>query len=235
MKNETDQHRTLKELLTKKLEEWFGAAIMEYHSSGHELDVFSVSTQGVSAMIEIIWTPSTTNFYKDMMILLQSDAQVKILIVNRLILEKPELVRAYRKARIKEMQRGTMVSDMIDGSKLLQDEIYLNEDVKNHILRLVNDSKLSTEVEVDELKRRIFTDEPLSGIISECLNIARLRNFSETEKWLNNELYGYPTDSFHDENELIGLAVSKLPNNPDYRIIRPKLRFLFGTRYEEVD
>jgi hypothetical protein len=32
--------------MLEKLEEWFGVTIDEYPSMGHELDVFSVSSQG---------------------------------------------------------------------------------------------------------------------------------------------------------------------------------------------
>jgi uncharacterized protein (DUF1499 family) len=83
--------------------------------------------------------------------------------VNNAILDKPELVRAFQKARIKETQRGFVVSEMIDGTKILEDENYLTADVKNQIFKLINDCKLTIEVETEELRRRVFTSELASA------------------------------------------------------------------------
>lgn len=62
MKNrraETDEHKMLKALMFEKLTSWLtGSTKKEYLSSGHELDVFYVSYQGISIMVEIIWTPT---------------------------------------------------------------------------------------------------------------------------------------------------------------------------------
>jgi len=53
--SETKEHLRLKQIMCQKLEEWFGVSITEYPSSGHELDVISISTNGVKLMVEIIW------------------------------------------------------------------------------------------------------------------------------------------------------------------------------------
>ncbi len=125
-KNETTEHKQLKELISKKLEKWFGVAITEYQSAGHELDVFAVNINGVTLMGEIIWTASTTNFYRDMVLLLNSDAKIKIIIANPEIGKKEKLQREYTKIRINEMKKGTKVSEMLDGRRMLADDEYLN-------------------------------------------------------------------------------------------------------------
>ena len=84
---ETLEHKRLKELLYQKLTSWLiGATKKEYLSSGHKLDVFYVSYQGISIMVEIIWTETKENFYRDLILLLDSDAKVKIVITNPKIL-----------------------------------------------------------------------------------------------------------------------------------------------------
>jgi hypothetical protein len=78
-------------------------------------------------------------------IIYQSDAQIKVLIVNEAILKKQKLVRDFQKARISEMQKGYTLSSMINGSRILSDEHYLNTEVKNQIDELINQSKISRE------------------------------------------------------------------------------------------
>ena len=82
-------------MVSKKLEEWFGVTIDEYQSSGHELDIFSVNVSGLTLMVEIIWTPSATNFYRDLVLLQTSDAEVKIIIVNPEIEKNEKMRREY--------------------------------------------------------------------------------------------------------------------------------------------
>ena len=100
----------------------------------YELDVLSISTNGLKLMVEIIWTPSAGNFYRDMTILYQSDAQIKVLIVNQEILSNPKLVREFQKARISERQKGYTISPMINGNRILTDENYLETEVRNEII-----------------------------------------------------------------------------------------------------
>jgi hypothetical protein len=87
-----------------KLNEWFGAAITEYPSTGQELDVFSINSEGVKLMIEIIWTPSLTNFLKDMVLLLRTDAHIKIPIVQSSVLQNANFVREFQKTTISELK-----------------------------------------------------------------------------------------------------------------------------------
>lgn len=53
-----------------------------------------------------------------------------------------------------------------------------------------------------------------------------------------NELYGYKlSEEFSRKNEgrKIEEVVNELPNHPQYRILKVKLKFLYGRKYEEID
>jgi hypothetical protein len=104
LSSETQEHRELKELLRQKLEEWFGISIDEYPSSGHELDVFSISKNRLTLMVEIIWTATELNFLRDLTILQTSDEQLKIPIVNPIILQNEKFRRMFLKVRIIETE-----------------------------------------------------------------------------------------------------------------------------------
>lgn len=238
MKNETEQHKSLKLLLNNKLEEWFGASLSEYYDDGHELDVFAVSIKGITIMIEIIWTPTPANFYRDMMIFYDSDAKIKILIVNQEIFTKDDLVRKFKKTRIKETQRGFIVSNMINGNLLLEDENYLNNDFKSLIINLLTDAEISQELTIDELKEQILSENHISHIISKCITLAKKYKNQEIEKWLINELYGYQiSNEFIKQNinEKIEDGIKKLPNNPTYRRIEFKLKIMTQTDKLELN
>ena len=238
MKNETEQHRSLKILLNNKLEEWFGGSLSEYYDDGHELDVFAVSIKGITIMIEIIWTPSPANFYRDMMIFYDSDANIKILIVNQEILTKDDLVRKFKKTRLKEMQRGFIVSNMINGNLLLENENYLNNDFKSQITSLLTDAEVLQELPIDELKEQGLSEHHISYIISKCIKYAKKYKNQEIEKWLINELYGYQiSNEFIKQNinEQIEDGIKKLPNNPTYRRIKFKLKIMAQTEFIEQD
>jgi len=225
--------------MCQKLEEWFGVSITEYPSSGHELDVLSISTNGVKLMVEIIWTPSPTNFFRDMTILYQSDAQIKVLIVNQEILSKQQLVRAFQKARISEIQKGYTVSPMINGNKILTDEHYLNTDVRNQITDLVSESRISIEIEIERLGERILSSEPISPMLAKCIELSKkIEVNADYVLWLRNELYGY--NEYVEDRPNIS-EPKDFPNNPDYRKLHGEVRLGFideethQTRFERFD
>lgn len=210
--------------MCQKLDEWFGVSLPEYQSSGHELDVLSISTNGVKLMIEIIWTPSAGNFFRDLTIMHQSDAQIKVIIVNEKILSKPEIEREFKKARISEAQKGFIVSPMINGSRILTDENYLNTDVKNQIMELISDSRISLEIEVEKLGQRILSDEPISPILAKCIEMSKkLEVNPDSILWLNHELYGY-YDQVEDKRDL---SEEEAINFPNYRKIKGEIRIDF--------
>jgi hypothetical protein len=208
--------------MSQKLEEWFGVSITEYQSSGHELDVLSISTNGVKLLVEIIWTPTAGNFFRDMTIFYQSDAQIKMLIVNREILSNEKLVREFQKARISETQKGYTISPMINGNRILTDEHYLNSDVKNQIIDLVSESRLSVEIEIERLGERTLSNEPMSPILAKCLEISKKIEVNpDYVVWLKNELYGYH-DYVKDKPNIS--EPTEFPNYPDYRKLHGEIR-----------
>jgi hypothetical protein len=160
------------------------------------------------------------------------------LVVNKVILENEELTRIFQKARIKEIKRGAIVSQMIDGQRILESDNFLNIDVKKQILDLVNELKITKELEAEELKKKILSTPSLALLISDCIRLSRKRTNEEMEKWLMNELYGYKlSEEFNNKHQgrKIEEVISDLPNNPQYRILRVKLRFQFSNRFEELD
>jgi hypothetical protein len=99
-KNETEQHKKIKEKMQKALQEWLeGAGITEYPHSGQKADAFHVIYNGTTIMVEIIWSDSYTHFLEDLDIIQNSDASVKIVIVNPTILKKERFLHHYDKMR----------------------------------------------------------------------------------------------------------------------------------------
>lgn len=120
--------------MAKKLYDWFGVTITEYPSAGQELDVFSINSNGIKLMIETIWTDSRLNFFRDMVLLIRSDAHIKIAIAQSTVVQNGEFVREFRKTQISELKRGTVVPEMLDGNKILEDMDYRENYVKGIIM-----------------------------------------------------------------------------------------------------
>jgi hypothetical protein len=214
----------------EKLNEWFGVTIDEYPSMGHELDVFSVSSQSKKMMVEIIWTPSNTHFMNDLNILQNSDADIKIVIVNPEFYAKVDLTRKFQKTRISELQKGCLVSEMLDGKKILQGDDYLNGEVKKAISELLRQSKIPIEEQIEVLKTEILSNHPLAPILSKCLLLSKqLGQSNDTFEWLKNELYGYlgaPKGILSSENPWC----EQFPHNPEYRKIDGEIRIIAFNR-----
>jgi len=206
-------------MVTKAFKEWLGVAVEEYPDTGHELDVLSVTLNSIKIMVEIIWTPSTTNFYRDMTIILASDAHLKVVVVNPTIIINGEFRRAYEKMQASEILKGYRMSDMIDGQKLLTDETYLANDFKKLVLDLIGAIDESIKDKIKQLKSQILLNQPLSPIIANCLDLASKVGTNSEKNWLTDELYGY-----HERS----VKVAELPENPDYRVIHGKLTVEFS-------
>jgi hypothetical protein len=131
---ESSSHILLKELLVSKLKEWYGASIDEYPSSGHELDVFAVTNSGVSIYVEIIWTPSKTQFLRDMNMLQQSDANVKLVIANPEIINNEEMCREFAKIVVSQRRQGKSIHGyLLNGERVLQDAGYVTYELRKII------------------------------------------------------------------------------------------------------
>jgi hypothetical protein len=128
--------------MAQKLRDWFGLGLEEYLSSGQELDAFSITLKGIKIMVEVIWTSSTFNFNRDTILLLRTDAHIKILIVNPEILRNESMVRDFEKTRLSEALKGIKIPPMIDGDRVLHDSNYIDNEVRNNILQLVKEFDL---------------------------------------------------------------------------------------------
>lgn len=141
--SESAQHRELKEIISKKLKEWTGATLQEYPSSGHELDVFGVTSTGISIYVEIIWSGSRTNFFRDMNMIQTSDANVKLVVVSPKVLNKAEFQREFEKVAISQRRLNfAMHGNLIDGEKILNEPDYLETELRRIVLVLINQVKI---------------------------------------------------------------------------------------------
>jgi len=139
---ESSSHIALKEALVTKLKAWYGASLDEYPSSGHELDVFAVTSSGVSVYIEIIWSPSRAQFDRDMSMLQQSDADVKLAVAHPDIIANRQMVRDFRKIVLAQRQQGKMIhGDLLDGQTILEDSEYVDHDLRNLVEQLVTQAQ----------------------------------------------------------------------------------------------
>jgi hypothetical protein len=100
-------------------------------------------------MVEIIWTGKPLNFYKDITILLTSDSQIKLPIVNPEIIRNTTLVREFDKVRATEIEKGFIVSSMVDGQKFIDSNRYRTEvqDMISKYIEEAREKKLSTNTQ----------------------------------------------------------------------------------------
>lgn len=136
---ESPSHLALKQLLVTKLKAWYGASIKEYPSSGHELDVFAVTSSGVGIYIEIIWSPSKTQFLSDINMLQVSDADVKLVVANPEIIAHDEMVREFDKVVISQRKLGYAIhGELLNGQRILDNSNYVDHDLRNLTDELVS-------------------------------------------------------------------------------------------------
>jgi hypothetical protein len=148
---ESLSHVALKQLLVTKLKEWYGASIEEYPSSGHHLDVVSVTSSGVSIYIEIVWSLSKTQFMSDINMLQQSDADVKLVAVNPEIMANNEMDREFAKVVIAQRRQGkTICGDLLNGQRILEDSQYVDHDLRDLIGQLVLQAQRESFVRIVE-------------------------------------------------------------------------------------
>src|SRR2546422_4413649 len=171
---ETPEHKKIKELLASKLKEWLGASVQEYPSSGHELDVFGVSINGVSVYFEVIWSHSRAHVLSDFLMLQQSDATVKFAIASRKVLENEEYKREYSKVVVSQRRLGFLVyGEMLDGQRILEDPSFVDRDLRQSIMQLADKGKgrpsiivqrTGTDVSHEQTTPDKITEELLSNL-----------------------------------------------------------------------
>lgn len=220
---ETEEHKQLKELVKSKFGKWFGPSIKEYHDSGHLLDVYTMSYLGIEIMVEIIWTPTEINFWRDISLVQTSDAKLKVVIVHPRIAER--MAREFEKIVVSEAKRGSFVVPcMVDGLRLLKEDEYVGQ-LEATVKGLFGKHRMPLVEKIARLKSIVFTVRPIAQLISDSLEIAREMKRNEDVEWLERELYGFL--------EVIGSKepkpcdVEKMPGSPIYRRIEGEVNLYF--------
>jgi hypothetical protein len=167
---ETHEHLRIKELVLESLRKKYGLGLKEYPDSGNIADVFAITSDGIEIFVENVWTASKNNFYRDLHTLRNSRAFVKIFIVNPEIIKDKRLEREYEKVRFLETKRGIALSKLIDGSKILNDFNYVNQEFIQTVDKLVGTqrSKRTSPEGINKLlkhsKRILLTRSDYQGL-----------------------------------------------------------------------
>jgi len=157
MSPESPEHFRIKEYMEARMREWFGASIDEYYDSGHELDVYAMTSSGVRFYIEVVWHPSLSHLKSDLLILERSQADIKVVIANPEIINNRTLVREYNKSVISQRNKGVQIwGIMINGKRILNDDKYIDVELKQILDSLYDDffsheAEYNFELEVNEL------------------------------------------------------------------------------------
>lgn len=215
---ESIEHKHVKDLITERLIAWTGASLSEYNSSGHELDVLAVTKDGISVYVEIVWSASAANYYRDMNMLQQSDADVKAVVVGPDVWDKEEYVREFSKIAISQRRNGVQIwGELIEGTRLLQDSRYLDVTFKEIILNLVLQIRLYGRL----IKEREFIPPscPIVDRVPELL----LTNLFPVVKY-PEKIYCVPT-SAREEGEVIQDIGSNVSGHPFF--LKEKMLFSF--------
>jgi hypothetical protein len=157
---ESLSHAAVKQLLVTKLKEWYGASLAEYPSSGHELDIFAVTASGVSIYIEIIWSPTKTQFLSDINMLQQSNADVKLVVVNPEIMANDEMVREFGKVVIAQRKQGKVVcGDLLNAVRIAESPEYVDDDLRGLIDRLISQARGQRALKKPELELLLVNEK----------------------------------------------------------------------------
>lgn len=170
--SESEEHKKIKTLICNRLREWTGATLQEYPSSGHELDVLAMTPDGVSIYVEIIWSESLQNFYRDMSMIQSSDANIKMVIASPRILANEKFQREFQKVAISQRKLGfAMHGELIDGNRVIGNDSYLENEFKAVVLELIThiqkygkvvgkqvESKLPEPKSVDRVEEHLLSN-----------------------------------------------------------------------------
>ena len=202
---ESEEHRKIKELVSSKIDEWFGLSIPEYPSSGHELDVYGVTPRGIPIYVEIIWSPSS--FQRDMsMIQQQSDARIKVVIASPEVLSKDPLNREFKKVVVAQRKLGIIFHwEMLNGKRILDDKDYVENILKSIFSELLEEAKpLERKIERPRLKFPVPQD---SDILPDSISEELFSNIFPVVKTpefvycapINSRISSYPWDKLKEE------------------------------------
>jgi hypothetical protein len=215
---ESLEHKQAKESLGKFFAENYGFAVTEYLDSGFEMDVSTVAFPAKKIMVEIIWSSSKENFFRDMTIVLSSEAEIKIVVVNPEILGKKAIVRYFDRIRLGEANKGYSIIGMLGWNA--SDETAVLKVLKAKLDEVLSKRKEKISDEIRRLKEEIFDSTiPLPSVISKCLELSKKLGLKDKIEWLKCELYGY--------DEYI-TRIEQIPSLSDYRKIKGTTEFYFG-------
>jgi len=206
--SESSEHRKIKEIISSKLKEWTGASLQEYYSSGHELDVVAVTPEGISIYVEIIWTATLTNFLKDMNMIQQSDAKIKLVVANPKIISSDEYQREFSKVAVSERRKGFMMyGELINGVRLVEDSDYLDETFKKIVLELIEKQQGKVQ-KAEEFYE--FTPPPIP--YAEKIQEELVSNLFLIKK-LPSTIFSAPTDLRREEEIIreLGFDIQFIP------------------------
>jgi hypothetical protein len=160
-RSESNEHKQIKENMKSFFNYISGSQIMEYPDSGHESDVFSVTYKGTTIITEIIWFLEKAHIYSDFLILSNSFANIKVLIVNHDFFEEKnkdkykKIRRDYEKLRISEIRKGYIISEAFDSDLVMNNDMEEIKDFLDYSITLLSfDNKLN-EKHLTDFKNNI--------------------------------------------------------------------------------
>jgi len=205
--SESIEHRKIKEVLSVKLKEWLGASIKEYPSSGHRLDIYAITSDRISIYVEIIWSSSPQNFFRDLNLIQQSDADVKLVIASPEVLKNAYFCREFSKVAVAQRRLGVMIhGELLDGQKILESSEYLEKNVKKIVLDLIRIVRYGSLVipkigfKPPEIPKADKVQEKLVS------NLFPVKEYPSL-------IYSCPT-SFRRESEVLDILGRKVANYP---------------------
>ena len=158
-RSESNEHKLIKEKMASFLNEISGSQIMEYQDSGHESDVFSVTYKGISIITEIIWSLQKRHIYSDFLILSNSFANIKVLIMNHNFYDDKDkyqdIRRDYEKLRISEIRKGYIISEAFDSDLVINNKMEEIKDFLDYSITLLSFDNELNEKHLTDFKNNI--------------------------------------------------------------------------------
>jgi hypothetical protein len=219
---ETPEHKAAKLSLCNFFKQTYGLALTEFIDNGFETDVSAILFPPSKIMVEVIWSPSKQNFFRDMNLVLCSDAAIKVVVANPKIFENQELTRYFDRIKMAEATKGYSYIGLIpwDFDKI-SDSL---QRIKTEIDKIIESRGEKLQGTLKRLKEAIFNEKiPLPAVLSECLGLTNELGLKNEGEWLKCELYGY-----YDYGKGEFASYKSFPGEPTYRSIKGRITLDFG-------
>jgi hypothetical protein len=158
MSSESEAHKNIKVIIYNKMKDWYGASITEYYDESHELDIYSMTLNGISIYVEVIWSSSKQHFIDDLLIIQRANADIIFTIVSPEIISDEKKRREYEKTLISKRKSGTLMFPMINGQNFLDNPSYVDTEFR-HIVDIALIEKRSEEKKREPNLEVHFFDE----------------------------------------------------------------------------